>query len=54
MDKLSKLINYINPLDFSAKILENKDAKFNIENVKISDGKIVVDGSMTILKDKEQ
>lgn len=54
VDKLSKLINYINPLDFSAKILENKDAKFNIENVKISDGKIVVDGSMTILKDKEQ
>ena len=52
VDKLSKLINYINPLDFSAKILENKDAKFNIENVKISDGKIVVDGSMTILKDK--
>ena len=54
VDKLSKLINYINPLDFSAKILENKDAKFNIENVKISDGKIVVDGSMTILKDREQ
>ena len=54
VDKLSKLINYINPLDFSAKILENKDAKFNIENVKISDGKIVVGGSMTILKDKEQ
>lgn len=54
VDKLSKLINYINPLDFSAQILENKDAKFNIENVKISDGKIVVDGSMTILKDKEQ
>lgn len=54
VDKLSKLINYINPLDFSAKILENKDAKFNIENVKISNGKIVVDGSMTILKDKEQ
>ena len=54
VDKLSKLINYINPLDFSAKILENKDAKFNIENVKISDGKIVVDGCMTILKDNEQ
>ena len=54
VDKLSKLINYINPLDFSAKILENKDAKFSVENVKISDGKIVVDGSMTILKDKEQ
>ena len=54
VDKLSKLINYVNPLDFSAKILENKDARFSIENVKVSDGKIVVDGNMTILKDKEQ
>lgn len=54
VDKLSKLINYINPLDFSAKILENKDAKFNIETVNISNGKITIDGNMTILKDKEQ
>ena len=54
VDKLSTLINYINPLDFSAKILENKDAKFNIETVNISNGKITIDGNMTILKDKEQ
>ena len=54
VDKLSKLINYINPLDFSAKILENKDAKFKIETVNISNGKITIDGNMTILKDKEQ
>ena len=54
VDKLSKLINYINPLDFSAKILENKDAKFNIETVNSSNGKITIDGNMTILKDKEQ
>ena len=54
VDKLSKLINYINPLDFSTKILENKDAKFNIETVNISNGKITIDGNMTILKDKEQ
>ena len=54
VDKLSKLINYINPLDFSAKILENKDAKFNIDTVNISNGKITIDGNMTILKDKEQ
>lgn len=54
VDKLAKLINYINPLDFSAKILENKDAKFNIETVNISNGKITIDGNMTILKDKEQ
>lgn len=53
VDKFSKLMNYINPLDFSAKILENKDAKFNIENIKIEDKKITIDGKMTVQKDKE-
>ena len=53
INKFSKLLNYINPLDFSAKILENKDAKFSIENVKINDRKIMIDGKMVILKDKE-
>lgn len=53
IDTFSSILNYINPLDFSAKILENKDAKFNIENVKIADKKITIDGRMTILKDKE-
>lgn len=53
IDTFSNILNYINPLDFSAKILENKDAKFNIENIKISDKKITIDGRMTILKDKE-
>jgi hypothetical protein len=53
INKFSKLLNYINPLDFSAKILENKDANVNIQNVKISDKKIVIDGVVTVLKDKE-
>lgn len=53
IEKFSKILNYINPLDFSAKILENKDANFNIQNVKISDGKILISGTMTVLKDKE-
>lgn len=53
VEKLSKLFNYINPLDFSAKILENKEAKVSVENVKITDGKINIDGKMTILKDKD-
>ncbi len=53
IEKFSKILNYINPLDFSAKILENKDANFNIQNVKISDGKILINGTMTVLKDKE-
>ncbi len=53
INKFSKLLNYINPLDFSAKILENKDAKINIQNVKIADKKITIDGIVTVLKDKE-
>ncbi len=53
INKFSKLLNYINPLDFSAKILENKDAKVNIKNVKIENKKITMDGIVTVLKDKE-
>ncbi len=53
IDKFSSILNYINPLDFSAKILENKDANFSIKNVKISDQKINIDGIITVLKDKE-
>ena len=53
IDKFSSILNYINPLDFSAKILENKDANFNIKNVKITDQKINIDGIITVLKDKE-
>ena len=53
IDKFSSILNYINPLDFSAKILENKDANFSIKNVKITDQKINIDGIITVLKDKE-
>ena len=49
----SRILNYINPLDFSAKILENKNARFNIQNVKISNGEIAINGRVTVLKDKE-
>lgn len=53
LNKLASLLNYVNPLDFSAKILENKKAKFNIQNIKISDKKININGIITLLKDKE-
>lgn len=53
INKFSKLLNYINPLDFSAKILENKEAKVSVENVKIKDKRITIDGRITLLKDKE-
>ena len=53
VDKFSKILNYINPLDFSTKVLENRDAKFNIQHIDIVDDKVTVEGRVTILKDKE-
>lgn len=53
VDKFSKILNYINPLDFSTKVLENRDAKFNIQHIDIVDDKVTVEGKVTILKDKE-
>lgn len=49
----SKIINYLNPLDFSLQIQENKNAKVNIRNVKITDGKVAADGIIVVKKDKE-
>ena len=53
INKFSKMLNYINPLDFSFKILENKDAKLNIRSVKITNKQINIKGIVTLLKDKE-
>ena len=53
LNKLASLLNYVNPLDFSAKILENKNAKFSIQSIKIADKKVSIDGVITLLKDKE-
>jgi len=54
IDKLTKVLNYINPLDFSVKILENKDAKLNIKNVSTTEGKISIDGTIVLLKEIAQ
>lgn len=51
LSKISSMLNYINPLDFSMKILENKDANLSIKNVSIEDGKILMDAQMLVLKD---
>ena len=53
VNRFSSILNYINPLDFSAKVLDNREAKFKVQNVNISDDKITIDGRITILKDKE-
>lgn len=51
LSKITYLLNYLNPLNFSLRILENKDADMQIQDVVIKDGKIYVNGIITVDKD---
>lgn len=51
LKQLDKVINYINPLDFSLNILENKHAKLAVRDIKIQDNKIYASGLIVIPKD---
>lgn len=53
MNKYSKMLNYLNPLDFSFKIPDNKDANLKIQHVKIENKLVITKGVVTLLKDKE-
>lgn len=50
LSKIDYIINYINPLDFSVKILDNKNAKVSIKNAQIKDNTVNVDAIAVIPK----
>lgn len=49
--KIDKIVNYLNPLDFSLNILENKNAVLTVQNVEIKHDKIYANGMVVWLKD---
>ncbi len=51
LKQLDKVINYINPLDFSLNILENKHADLTVQNIKIQDNKIYANGLIVVPKE---
>lgn len=51
LSSASYAINYLNPLNFTLKILENKDADMQVEEAVIKDNQINVDGTILVLKD---
>ncbi|MBP3925321.1 hypothetical protein J6E39_08820 [bacterium] len=51
VSKMAKILNYINPLDYSLDIIDNKDTKLNIQNVSIENDMVVLKGRVTVLKD---
>jgi hypothetical protein len=44
-------MNYLNPLDFSVNIFDNKDAKVFVKNVDIKDGMVYANGIIVVPKD---
>ncbi|MBD5403285.1 hypothetical protein HDR58_10895 [bacterium] len=51
LHKVDFILNYLNPLDFSVNILDNKDAKVSVNNVSIKNNMIYTDGVAVIPKD---
>ena len=51
LKQIDRVINYLNPLDFSLKILENKHAQLAVKMIKIQDSKIYINGVIFIPKD---
>lgn len=51
LKKLDFLLDYLNPLDFSVNIFDNKDAKVYIKNIAIKNNIIHADGVIIIPKD---
>lgn len=51
LKKIDGLMNYLNPLDFSVNIFDNKNANIGIKNIAIKNNEIVADGVVVIPKD---
>ena len=51
LKQIDRVVNYLNPLDFSLNILENKHAQLAVQNIKIQDNKIYAGGLLVVPKD---
>ena len=51
LKKIDFLMQYLNPLDFSVNIFDNKNAKVYIRNIAIKNNIITTDGVIIIPKD---
>lgn len=51
LSKITYAMNYLNPLNFTLRILENKDADMQVKEAVIKDNQINVDGTILVLKD---
>jgi tRNA pseudouridine55 synthase len=52
LSKAAYALNFLNPLDYSLKVLDNKDAKMQIKDVHIKNNMIYADGIIVMPKEK--
>ena len=48
LNKVANMLNLLNPLEFTMQLLESKECKANIENVKIVDNTVQVNGKIFV------
>ena len=48
LNKVANMLNLLNPLEFTMMLLESKECKANIENVKIVDNNVRIDGRIFV------
>ena len=51
LKQIDRVVNYLNPLDFSLNILENKHARLVVQDIKIKENKIYANGLLIVPKD---
>lgn len=51
LSRLTKAFNYLNPLEYSLDVLENKNADLKVKNVMIVNNKISITGTINVSKD---
>ena len=51
LSSLTKVFNYLNPLEYSLKVMKNKDAVLKVRNVNIINDKINISGIINVPKD---
>lgn len=51
LNKVANMLNLLNPLEFTMKLLESKECNANIENVKIVDNNVKINGKIFVKGD---
>ena len=51
LNKISYILNFLNPLDYSLEIIDNKNTNLVVSNLKVEENKILMDGVIVTPKD---